>query len=420
MYILIGFLLLFILAIVAAYFGSRVWHWAHVLLVVAIFLSAVGFLILASETLRIIAHYRQESNTFEQQLERVNTDIAALRNGTDEGGVIGGLAADEVQVPEDAEEMPGIRDLDHELHLATRVRGRAWRNVAPVGFDPQTLTVQAGISAPQPSGIDRDSILFLFEQGPPSLPDPTRGPQYLGEFRVTGVDGQQITMTSVNLMDEFQQQRLAAGRGPWTLYETMPVDSYDLFTGMTEDELRKLLPERSVQEYIRQGTPAGPDDDEWHRVGIDEQGNLLGPADMDKAAKVLYQRRLRDYNVEFDALARRRVLLLSNIAAVTKDNERLQTALASAQKLQAFRQEELRKLGMDLAGVQKEREIIEKHLAAVQTQLKNAQQLLNDSLAANTRLVQELADLQRAWQTFDSGQSQAPSEGPLALSAPSG
>ena len=118
-----------------------------------------------------------------------------------------------------------------------------------------------------------------------------------------------------------------------------------------------------MQEYLRQGTPAGPDDDQWHRMGVDEDGKPVGPDNMDKAAKILYQRRLRDYSVEFDELARERVVLLANIAGVTKDNERLKAALVSAKALQAFREEEKRKLSIDLAGITKERAAIEKHLA---------------------------------------------------------
>jgi hypothetical protein len=135
----------------------------------------------------------------------------------------------------------------------------------------------------------------------------------------------------------------------------MPVDQQKLFAGLTEEQLRKWLPEKSVQEYVRNGTVAGPDDDQWHRMGVDDEGKPVGPDNMDKAAKILYQRRLRDYSVEFDELARERVVLLANIAGVTKDNERLKSALVSAKALESFRTEEKQKLGVDLAGITKER-----------------------------------------------------------------
>src|SRR5690606_27315108 len=145
-------------------------------------------------------------------------------------------------------------------------------------------------------------------------------------------------------------------------------------------------PQGSVEEYLRQGSPAGPDDDEWHRAWFDEQGNPLGPEDRDKAAKVLYDRRLRDYATEFEELARERVVLMADIAGVTKDNERLKLALESAKKLEAFRTEEINKLNIDLAGIKKERQIIEDHLATIERQLANARKLLADALARNEQL----------------------------------
>ena len=100
------------------------------------------------------------------------------------------------------------------------------------------------------------------------------------------------------------------------------------------------------------------------------------PNDIGKAVKKVYQRRLRDYATEFGELNRQRVMLMASIAAVTEDNARLKTAPASAEKLGAFREEEIRKLNIDLAGVTKERAIIEKHLATVE------QQLADDAQAA--------------------------------------
>ena len=53
--------------------------------------------------------------------------------------------------------------------------------------------------------------------------------------------------------------------------------------------------------------------------------------------------------------------------------------------------EEIRKLTIDLAGVKKEREIIDTHLATVQQQLANARKLLDEAIAENRRLADEFA-----------------------------
>jgi uncharacterized membrane-anchored protein YhcB (DUF1043 family) len=397
LYILIGILLLFIVSVVAAYFGARTWHWAHVVLVVAVFLAAVGFFVLAAETLRATAVLRSQVNKTQRELDKVVAKNTALEKGTKDQQIIGQLTGDEVKIPEGTEVAPGIPDLEHRLFLVERDRGRVWRDAAPAGVDAKgdTVTVKATIESPQPSGVAKDTILYLFEQGEPASPDPTRGPQFLGEFRVADVADKQVTLVSVQQLDDFDRKRLATSKGPWALHETMPVDQYKLFEGLTEEQLRKWLPEKSVQEYLRHGTAATPDDDQWHRLGLDEDGKPVGPDNMDKAAKVLYQRRLRDYAVEFDELARGRVVLLANIAAVTKDNERLKAAEVSAKQLQAFREEEQRKLGVDLAGITKERAAIEQHLARVQQELAKERDDLTKMLSENARLSEQLTRLER-------------------------
>lgn len=411
--------ILVLAALVVAYLSAKTWHWAHVLVVLGVFLLGVGYLFLASETLRINGVLRSQKEKLDDQLADVQARLDALQRGTDNRQLMNALSASGVEIPEEAEEIPSLGDLDHQLHMEIRVRGRVWRDVQPAGVDQQTGTTRVTVAAPTPTGIKPDTILYAFEEGQPTPEDPTKGPQYLGEFRVTGAADQEATLEPVLPMDEFELQRLSRSQGPWILYESMPVDRYEMFAGKTEEELRKLLPEESIEEYIRQGTPATPDDDEWHRVGIDAEGNQLGPDEMDKAVKQVYQRRLRDYTTEFEELARDRVVLLADVAAVTQDNKRLQAALASAQELQAFREEELRKLRIDLAGVTKERETIEAHLATVEKQLANARRLLDETLRENARLAGQLAALQEKMKAAidkESTDAEATS-GPLALSA---
>ena len=95
--------------------------------------------------------------------------------------------------------------------------------------------------------------------------------------------------------NDYELKRLAASRAPWVIYETMPMDRNELFAGMTEDQLKQLLPKQSVAEYLRHGKEATADDDPARKVGLDEEGKRLPADQIAKATKVLYQRRLRDY-----------------------------------------------------------------------------------------------------------------------------
>jgi hypothetical protein len=236
--------------------------------------------------------------------------------------------------------------------------------------------------------------VYLFEEGEPLLPASEGAPpgrQYLGEFRVTEAAAQGATLQPVLPLDQFESQRLAAQRAPWVMYEVMPRDSHEIFAAMSEEEIKSKIPPESVEEYLRHGKPAGPDDDQWHRAAFDETGKRLPPDQMEGAAKVLYQRRLHDYALEFDELAQRRAVMLADREGVKRDLERLKEALASAQKLREFRTDEIEKLTTDLANVTRDRQAIEAHFREVQQQVAEAEMRLAETLERNRQLAQELA-----------------------------
>jgi hypothetical protein len=413
LYVQILLVLLLLAAFVFAFLGARTWHWGHVLVVLGIFLSTLGFFLLAAETLRINAVYRTKINQLERDLADVKARNEALRRGTDDQNLIAQLRNEDppVLVPEEAEATRGLAELEHELLLATRRRGPVWRNVAPAGVDQSGIRV----NIPAPAGLRSETVVHVFEQGPATLPaddGAPQGAQYLGEFRVTQAAGQEAALMPVLPLDEFQRARLAASRGPWVIYERMPADQHEIFARMSEEELKQKLPAQSVEEYLRHGKPAGPDDPDERKVGLDADGNRLAPDQIDEAAKVVYQRRLRDFATEFDELSRRRIVMQADIEAVKRDIERLAAADESAKKLQAFRQDEIRRLKTDLAGVTKERDAIEKHLAQVQDQLASVRELLEATLKRNSELAEELAARQlRSRRAV----SPTPAAGPLAI-----
>jgi hypothetical protein len=292
-----------------------------------------------------------------------------------------------------------------------------WRNVAPAGFDAQTGGLGVTIPSPVPAGLSPETVVCLFEQGPakpPAADGTPQGAQYLGEFRVSAAAAQEATLMPVLPLDDFERARLTASRGPWIVYERMPADRHEVFAGLSEEALKQKLPPQSVEDYLRHGKEAGPDDPEERKVGLDADGNRLPPDELDKAAKVVYQRRLRDYSTEFDELTRRRLVVSADIAAVTKDIERLVAANESAKKLQDFRQDEIQRLTTDLAGIRKERQAIEQHLAQVEQQLTRTRQLLAATLKRNSELANELVARQTG-QSQNGARSTVEPTGPLAL-----
>lgn len=426
--VLIVIAVLALASFVVAFFAARTWHWSQVVVVVFIVFATVGYFLLAAEALRINAVLRSRVNKLESDLAKVDSKINALQKGTTDGSLIGQLRNETwpndapAPIAEDAESIPSRVELNHKLHLATRARGPVWRKVALAGFDAPTNAVRINIESPVPPGLAADTVVFLFEAGEPELPEANgapRGPQYLGEFRVTKVDGQVATLEPVLPLDDFERQRLSGSRVPWVMHEVMPNDRYEIFAGLSEEELKKQIPPQSVNEYLRHGKPANADDDDLRKAGFDETDKRLPPDQMSSAAKILYQRRLRDYALEFDQLAKQRAVLATDLAGVKADIERLKVAQASAEELKAFREEEKEKLNKDFAHIGKEYDAIATHLKQVQQQLARAEALLAETLRRNREMAQALAARQSSNVEPGGNRPSATADprGPLALDA---
>ena len=386
-------LLLAIGTFVAAYFASRTWHWANVTLMVLVFLSTILYIVLEAEVVRIRAVYGKQIVKLDKELVDYTERNQALKNGTQDSQVLGRLSQSEVRVPDDPSEFKSIRFLDHNLHLQTRLRGRVWRNTAPTGpYDAENRTQAVGIEFPKPHGIDPNTIVYLFEQG-----NPSSGPQYLGEFRVAEAGPDVISLKSVSKLDDSQLNRIRASQGPWVIYESMPVDEHQPFEPFTDDQLAQFLPAESAAEYIRHGGEATADDDQWHLADFDETGQMLGPESAEGATtEERYQRALRDYSYLFQELARDRVNLLAESSAVEKDNEKLVLTLTGAKQLEASREVEVEKLDVDLTGMKKDRNAIEKLLTALENQVGVGRKLFEETLRDNHQQADELTRKQQA------------------------
>ena len=358
-----------IIALVTVALSAKIWHWTQVVLVLFIVLFGVGALFLGAEVFRIHRNLRASIPRFEQQLEDVLRENERLIKGTDEE--------------------PGIRELEHRLQIVARERGRVWRGVLPNSEVTNQGGVQVRIPNPQPHGLGRDTSVYAFETG-----EPTQGPEDLGEFRVTESDADVVTLDPVLLIDQRTGERLAASQGPWSLYESMPADRHSIFADLSEEQLREMLPAESVEEYLRHGTDATPDDDQWHVIGLDENDERLGPEQMDLAVKRLYDRPLRDYTYLFEELAREKVVAQAARKAIVQDNAKLEAALASAEKLSEFREAEITSLTADADGMQLDRKAIEAHRDLVLQQLSNAKRLIEVMLADNSARARQLQQRQ--------------------------
>ena len=425
LYVQIGLGVLVLGTLVLAFLASKVWHWAHVLVVVGLVFASIGYALLLTPSMRTRIKFQKQFADADAQYEQKAPLVEALRRGTSNGGMLRALEGLGVPLGDEQQEIEGVRTLEEKVRLGTRLRGRLWTDAEPGGVDPQSGEVTVSIENPSPLGIEDGALLVVFEQGPPSPNAPADGAQYLGEFRVVGLGDQQVTLSPVKEFDQREADRLINSRGPWVLHETMPVDDPSLFTTgektkvqpRSEEELRTLIPDAVVEEYLREGTPWTTDDGDETKQGFDEDDLPVGPEDWDRAVTFLYRRQLRDYSASFQELAREKIELLSDIQAIEADNAKLAAALEGAKQLQAYREETGRKLRNDLGGVQRDLQAISDHLAAVARQAEKAEMLLTQTLAANTQLAADLTAAQQAAAGRDLQSDPAPSRGGVDVDA---
>ena len=121
-------LVLALASFVIAFFSARTWHWSYVLVVEAIFLASLGFFLLATETVRINAVWRSQINRHQKDLDTVEAQNVALREGTGNGAIIGQLSSGETPVKttkdkDGNEEIKSLAELNHELLIETAPAG---------------------------------------------------------------------------------------------------------------------------------------------------------------------------------------------------------------------------------------------------------------------------------------------------------
>lgn len=409
--ILLGVVSLAVL--VLAFVASKYWHWAQVTVLVLFYFACVGYGALAARSLDTRLEHQKRLYDAQKQLTQQAELYDGLLRGSTDPKIVNRLASSGTLAAEGGNSIDGATQLEHRLRMANRQRGRIWRNAQPAGTagaGGYQVNVEFPVAAPtngndldgafpeqsEPQGpppalgLEPDSIVYVFEQGPLEGSEQMAPRHYLGEFRVESVEGRQAVLDALDQLelDDHATERLINSRGPWIIYESMPADSRDLFAGLDEETLRKLLPASVIEEYVRDGTPATPDDPPARLQGVDADGNLVPPDAEDKAVAKQYRRRLRDYAMLLADLEANRAELIAREQAITSDIAKLEAALKGAEEIREYREEEITKWRHDLAAVERERKAIEAHASTLQSQVDKATRLLEATLRENAQLAQ--------------------------------
>ncbi len=412
---LLGLFVIFF--IVTAVLSGKTLKVLHVLLLVSLFLAGGTFFIFSAITLNTHDSWRSMANKMKKQVAGLLHDVDLLADGP--------LAVSEKELAALEEEsgtrLVGIRQVQQSLDHILLERGRLWHGSGEVDGLKATVT----ISRPAPTGIRPNTILYAFEEAEDG--------SYVGEFKVTSVEGNTVNMESTIDYDESQQEKLSSHDGDWILREMMPIDNHRAFAGMDGDELKKYLPEDNatlIDEYLKDGQTVTDADSDRVQIRvrmttgvsdlpierIDRSGKKetvtvsLKKGDLvlvsQEMAKILisehgaeepekvYVRRLRRYEFSFHDIHRQQKMIADRIAQIKLQTANVVAATAKVEQVKTARTTERDDLQSDLDQVKIELAEVTKYRDALLARTAKLKSSVGGTYKKNNRLARELAALQ--------------------------
>lgn len=299
---------------------------------------------------------------------------------------------------------PGVMQYEVARDNLKLGRGRFWYAV-PVGdsvdeaagkFKISILddNVEAGGNR-QPlkeHNIKDRAFLYLFQLRHDGTPD--TNDKYVGEFVVDGlaVDANGVP-TDNNLplkpslpLTPDQWNVIKGNANQWLVYEHMPIDDHDVFSDLSEDDIRSRVPASVVEQYVNDDK--APSD----AVLADDKLKQFVIEDPDTGVKK-FLRPLRDYQQIFRNLALRTAEINDRVAVLKKEKEYADRAKVKAEELIAGLNAREAKLQEEKKLLETELTAIREHSAKLDALLAKLQQDLKTRLAENKRLADEIAGM---------------------------
>jgi hypothetical protein len=406
-------LVLLLAGFVFVYLSRETWRWYTITLTILIMISSVVWFYLAARALQTEAAWNKEIAQYQKTIVNIEKE------------------RDEALYGDPGAEPPAnmtIAEQKVAVQKALQGRGRRWDRVERRAV-AENGAITAFIEQPEQHGIEANSVLFVFDDLPA-----TDGGQFLGEFEVSAVNGQEVQLSPVSVLRPTQIERIMKNRRePLILYEIMPADSHEFFAELKEADRVSAFPdtvsEATKQEYLKDGKPpeAGEmrEDRIWIRVKAlkdftitkgegetQEQHEIKADTELvldPKSAQEriaagdveavpdgkVYVRELRDYvslyrDINASIADRQRSIneVASQLAAVQESQRKLDADIAA-------RAQEIEALKRDLDRFNIERQIIVKHVAAVEQEIQRTHAELRRLYLENKKKEAELTALIR-------------------------
>jgi Flp pilus assembly pilin Flp len=317
-------------------------------LVGLICVTCLGYFYLISRTLKTHQYWEELAQKFEKRIALVDKQNEQLiEGGTDK--------SDPAQA--------GIRQCRIDLARVLIHRGRIWVNCEPkVKVDPQQFTATATVTVENinPNDIVANTILHVFEEA-----NIQKKGRYLGQFKVTAVDGKAKTVTLVPTMPLSPRQldHISKAQKPWELYETLPHDEHEIFASLTEKEIESMLPAETRRDYLNDG-------------------------------KDKFERKLRDYQVLMTIYNVRCILTIDEIDAAQRDLKLVEDALAQAKQQEEAAKRDVAEAKVDAAKYTRERDAVVTYLKTLQQDVETVKTAISKLIENNKAMAGQIAKLQ--------------------------
>ena len=295
---ILGVLIILSIAfLVVLWKAAKFWRWYQIVPALFTMVLAIVFVFPTATVLKSRSKWHQLKEQLEVQAEQVSSEQLILKYGD----------------RSDASAGEGLLDLSQRMSKLAIEAGRRWRglrlqNQTPdsivLSAPPAAVAVAPGIpadddaaAAPAPAGplVPAELIVYGFAEGRVANSTSPVPLYYLGEFRVTASNANQITIKPIATLEPGQLQQISSGQATsWSLYEMLPLDGHEPFLaegseenednrfGRVDDVLVKSLlgnkvRDETLQSYLRDGQRATDDDppaSRWMKIEFTEKHSI--------------------------------------------------------------------------------------------------------------------------------------------------